>query len=150
MLENGDVADLNGAECVITNSDGDVVERVVHTSSRSGKGVELGEYQHFMQKEIHEQPRAIADTLEGRLLGDQVLEASFGTRAGGIFDVTQRVQIIACGTSYHAGLVAQHWLEYVGVPCEIEVASEYATVAMPIRMARSWSLFLNLARRPIR
>ena len=125
VLENGDVADLNAAGCVITNSDGDVVERVVHTSSQSGKGVELGEYQHFMQKEIHEQPRAIADTLEGRLLGDQVLEASFGARAGNIFDVTQRVQIIACGTSYHAGLVAQHWLEYVGVPCEIEVASEY-------------------------
>ena len=125
VLENGDVADLNAAGCVITNSDGDVVERVVHTSSQSGKGVELGEYQHFMQKEIHEQPRAIADTLEGRLLGDQVLEASFGDRAGDIFDVTQRVQIIACGTSYHAGLVAQHWLEYVGVPCEIEVASEY-------------------------
>jgi glucosamine--fructose-6-phosphate aminotransferase (isomerizing) len=125
VLENGDVADLNGAECVITNNGGNVVDRVVHTSSQSGKGVELGEYQHFMQKEIHEQPRAIADTLEGRLLGDQVLEASFGARAGDIFDVTQRVQIIACGTSYHAGLVAQHWLEYVGVPCEIEVASEY-------------------------
>ena len=125
VLENGDVADLNAAGCVITNSDGDVVERVVHTSSQSGKGVELGEYQHFMQKEIHEQPRAIADTLEGRLLGDQVLEASFGARAGNIFDLTRRVQIIACGTSYHAGLVAQHWLEYVGVPCEIEVASEY-------------------------
>ncbi|MDC0978808.1 glutamine--fructose-6-phosphate transaminase (isomerizing) [Gammaproteobacteria bacterium] len=125
VLENGDVADLNGAECVITNNDGNVVDRVVHTSSQSGKGVELGEYQHFMQKEIHEQPRAIADTLEGRLLGDQVLEASFGASAADIFDVTQRVQIIACGTSYHAGLVAQHWLEYVGMPCEIEVASEY-------------------------
>ena len=69
--------------------------------------------------------RSVADTLEGRLSGDHVLEESFGARASEIFDATERVQIIACGTSYHAGLVAQHWLEYVGMPCEIEVASEY-------------------------
>ena len=125
VLENGDVADIRGTECLIRDRAGEIVERSVHTSTQSGDSAELGEYRHFMQKEIHEQPRAVADTLEGRLLGDHVLEESFGARAQEIFDATRQVQIIACGTSYHAGLVAQHWLEYVGVPCEVEVASEY-------------------------
>ena len=125
VLENGDVADIRGTECLVRDRAGEIVERSVHTSTQSGDSAELGEYRHFMQKEIHEQPRAVADTLEGRLLGDHVLEESFGARAGEIFDATRQVQIIACGTSYHAGLVAQHWLEYVGVPCEVEVASEY-------------------------
>jgi len=125
VLENGDVADIRGTECLIRDRAGEIAERPVHTSTQSGDSAELGEYRHFMQKEIHEQPRAVADTLEGRLLGDHVLEESFGARAQEIFDATRQVQIIACGTSYHAGLVAQHWLEYVGVPCEVEVASEY-------------------------
>ena len=125
VLENGDVADIRGTECLIRDRAGEIAVRAVHTSTQSGDSAELGGYRHFMQKEIHEQPRAVADTLEGRLLGDQVLEESFGSRAQEIFDVTRQVQIIACGTSYHAGLVAQHWLEYVGIPCEVEVASEY-------------------------
>ncbi len=125
VLENGDVADIRGTECLIRDRAGEIAVRAVHTSTQSGDSAELGEYRHFMQKEIHEQPRAVADTLEGRLLGDQVLEESFGSRAQEIFDATRQVQIIACGTSYHAGLVAQHWLEYVGIPCEVEVASEY-------------------------
>jgi len=125
VLENGDVADIRGSDCRIRDRAGEIVERTVHKSAQSGDSAELGEYRHFMQKEIHEQPRAVADTLEGRLLGDRVLEESFGSRAQEIFDATRQVQIIACGTSYHAGLVAQHWLEYVGVPCEVEVASEY-------------------------
>ena len=125
VLENGDVADIRGNDCLIRDQAGEIVERTVHSSTQSGESAELGEYRHFMQKEIHEQPRAVADTLEGRLMGDHVLEESFGSRAQEIFDATRQVQIIACGTSYHAGLVAQHWLEYVGVPCEVEVASEY-------------------------
>jgi len=125
VLENGDVADIRGTECLIRDRAGEIAVRAVHTSTQSGDSAELGRYRHFMQKEIHEQPRAVADTLEGRLLGDQVLEESFGSRAQEIFDATRQVQIIACGTSYHAGLVAQHWLEYVGIPCEVEVASEY-------------------------
>ena len=125
VLENGDVADIRGTECLIRDRAGEIAERPVHTSTQSGDSAELGEYRHFMQKEIHEQPRAVADTLEGRLLGDHVLEESFGAQAGKIFDATRQVQIIACGTSYHAGLVAQHWLEYVGIPCKVEVASEY-------------------------
>ena len=125
VLENGDVADIRGSDCRIHDQAGEIVERTVHSSTQSGESAELGEYRHFMQKEIHEQPRAVADTLEGRLLGDYVLEESFGSLAQEIFDATRQVQIIACGTSHHAGLVAQHWLEYVGVPCEVEVASEY-------------------------
>ena len=125
VLENGDVADICRSDCRIHDQAGEIVERTVHSSTQSGESAELGEYRHFMQKEIHEQPRAVADTLEGRLLGDYVLEESFGSLAQEIFDATRQVQIIACGTSHHAGLVAQHWLEYVGVPCEVEVASEY-------------------------
>ena len=133
VLENGDVADIRGAECLIRDRAGEIAVRAVHTSTQSGDSAELGDYRHFMQKEIHEQPRAVADTLEGRLLGDQVLEESFGSRAREIFDATRQVQIIACGTSYHAGLVAQHWLEYVGIPCEVEVASEYRYRRHPAR-----------------
>ncbi|MBT5817623.1 MAG: glutamine--fructose-6-phosphate transaminase (isomerizing) [Proteobacteria bacterium] len=133
VLENGDVADIRGTECLIRDRAGEIAVRTVHTSTQSGDSAELGEYRHFMQKEIHEQPRAVADTLEGRLLGDYVLEESFGSRAQEIFDATRHVQIIACGTSYHAGLVAQHWLEYVGIPCEVEVASEYRYRRHPAR-----------------
>ena len=133
VLENGDVADIRGTECLIRDRAGEIAVRAVHTSMQSGDSAELGEYRHFMQKEIHEQPRAVADTLEGRLLGDHVLEESFGSRAQEIFDATRHVQIIACGTSYHAGLVAQHWLEYVGIPCEVEVASEYRYRRHPAR-----------------
>ena len=133
VFENGDVADIRGAECLIRDCAGEIAVRAVHTSTQSGDSAELGDYRHFMQKEIHEQPRAVADTLEGRLLGDQVLEESFGSRAREIFDATRQVQIIACGTSYHAGLVAQHWLEYVGIPCEVEVASEYRYRRHPAR-----------------
>ena len=133
VLENGDVADIRGTECLIRDRAGEIAVRTVHTSTQSGDSAELGEYRHFMQKEIHEQPRAVADTLEGRLFGDYVLEESFGSRAQEIFDATRQVQIIACGTSYHAGLVAQHWLEYVGIPCEVEVASEYRYRRHPAR-----------------
>ena len=133
VLENGDVADIRGKECLIRDRAGEIAVRTVHTSTQSGDSAELGEYRHFMQKEIYEQPRAVADTLEGRLLGDHVLEESFGSRAQEIFDATRQVQIIACGTSYHAGLVAQHWLEYVGIPCEVEVASEYRYRRHPAR-----------------
>ena len=125
VLEIGDIADFCDGRCTIRDRNGNLVERAERQSSQSSDAATRGEYDHFMQKEIHEQPRAIADTLEGRLAGDRVLEQAFGPSAGKIFDHTQQVQIIACGTSYHAGLVAKHWLEYVGVPCEVEVASEY-------------------------
>ena len=78
-----------------------------------------------MQKEIYEQSRAVADTLEGRLAGDRLLEEAFGPMSKKVLDRAEAVQIIACGTSYHAALVARHWLEYVGMPCNVEVASEF-------------------------
>ncbi|MED5391556.1 MAG: isomerizing glutamine--fructose-6-phosphate transaminase, partial [Pseudomonadota bacterium] len=125
VMENGDIADIRNGTCTICDVLGNSVERLVLESCQSGSDVELGEFAHYMHKEIHEQPRAIADALEGRLAGDRVLEQAFGHQATNIFNQTQQVQIIASGTSYHAGLVAKHWFEYVGVPCEVEVGSEY-------------------------
>jgi len=125
VLENGDVADLREDGCTITNRKGETVERPILHSHQSGDAADRGEYRHFMQKEIHEQPRAVADTLEGRISGERVLEETFGPQATWLFGQTRAVQIIACGTSFHAGLVAKHWLEYIGIPCEVEVASEY-------------------------
>ena len=125
VLENGDVADLREDGCTITNRKGETVERPILHSHQSGDAADRGEYRHFMQKEIHEQPRAVADTLEGRISGERVLEETFGPQATRLFGQTRAVQIIACGTSFHAGLVAKHWLEYIGIPCEVEVASEY-------------------------
>jgi len=133
VLENGDVADLRRSSCTIRNSHGKLVERKTLRSHQTGEAAELGEYRHYMQKEIHEQPRAVADTLEGRISGDRVLEESFGHRAQEIFSKTEAVQIMACGTSFHAGLVAKHWLEYVGIPCSVEIASEYRYRRHPIQ-----------------
>ncbi len=98
----------------------------VHESKLSNDAVERGEYPHYMLKEIYEQPQAIAETLEGRLGENTVLEASFGPKAGAIFDSIKQIQIVACGTSYHAGLIAKYGFESVtGLPCNVEVASEY-------------------------
>jgi glucosamine--fructose-6-phosphate aminotransferase (isomerizing) len=88
--------------------------------------VERGQYRHYMQKEIFEQPEAIANTMEGRLHGNHVLEAAFGPDAKAIFDRVRSVQIVACGTSFHAGMVARNWFEgLAGIPCNVEVASEF-------------------------
>jgi len=125
VLENGDIADIRQGECVIFDRNGNEVDRPVHTSRQSNGVISLGNYQHFMQKEIYEQPRAVADTLEGRLAGDRLLEEAFGPMSKKVLDRVQAVQIIACGTSYHAALVGRHWLEYVGMPCNVEVASEF-------------------------
>ena len=105
---------------------GNTVERKLMLSELTADAVERGQYRHYMLKEIHEQPRAIVDTFEGRIHDKHVLEASFGPGASEIFDRIEAVQIIACGTSYHAGLVARHWFEAVArVPCNVEVASEF-------------------------
>tara|TARA_B100000029_G_scaffold504026_1_gene582112 strand:- start:3516 stop:5381 length:1866 start_codon:yes stop_codon:yes gene_type:complete len=133
VLENGDVADLRRSSFTITNPNGQLVKRKTLHSRQAGDAAELGEYRHYMQKEIHEQPRAVADTLEGRISRDRVLEESFGHRAQELFSKTQAVQIMACGTSFHAGLVAKHWLEYVGIPCNVEIASEYRYRRHPIQ-----------------
>ena len=102
------------------------MERPVRESELSADSVEKGEYRHFMLKEIYEQPRAVAETLEGRISNGRVLEQAFGAKASQIFDEVQGVHIIACGTSYHAGLIGKYWLESIaGIPCSVEVASEF-------------------------
>jgi len=126
FLEEGDVAELRRDQLRIWDRAGDLVQRPMRESTVAADSAERGQYRHFMQKEIFEQPRAIADTLEGRLSADAVLPEAFGVDAERVFAETQAVTIVACGTSYHAGLVARYWIEsQVGLPCNVEVASEY-------------------------
>jgi glucosamine--fructose-6-phosphate aminotransferase (isomerizing) len=125
-LEEGDIAEISCAGCAIFDADGNPVERPERKSELSADAVERGEYKHYMLKEIFEQPRAIADTLEGRIADGRVLPNIFGVDADQLLVRVKHVQIVACGTSYHAGLVARYWLEgLVGIPCSVEVASEY-------------------------
>ncbi|MDD3447538.1 MAG: glutamine--fructose-6-phosphate transaminase (isomerizing) [Gammaproteobacteria bacterium] len=125
FLEEGDVVDL-GRDGFRVYNGGAAVERPVRTTELTADAVERGEYRHYMLKEIFEQPAAVAETLEGRLVDDRLLEESFGTTAPDIFDGVRSVHIIACGTSFHAGQVARYWLEgLAGVPCHVEVASEF-------------------------
>ncbi|MGM0593174.1 MAG: glutamine--fructose-6-phosphate transaminase (isomerizing) [Pseudomonadota bacterium] len=126
FLEDGDVADIRRDSVTIYDEAGAVVRREEVESSLTAEATERGQYRHYMLKEIHEQPRAIAETLEGRLFDGRVLDASFGPEASEIFARIRSVQIIACGTSYHAGMVARNWFEgLAGVPCRVEVASEF-------------------------
>ncbi len=126
FLQDGDIADLTCHGMVIYDSQGERVERPETRSELSADAVERGEYRHYMLKEIYEQPRAITDTLEGRIFQGKVLEAAFGSGASEIFDKVQGVHIIACGTSFHAGLIARYWMEALaGIPCSVEVASEF-------------------------
>ena len=126
ILEDGDVAELQRDGVTVFDRSGQIVEREETLSELNADAVERGQYRHYMQKEIFEQPEAIANTLEGRLHGNRVLEAAFGPEAKAIFDGVRSVQIVACGTSYHAGLVARNWFEgLAGIPCNVEVASEF-------------------------
>jgi glucosamine--fructose-6-phosphate aminotransferase (isomerizing) len=126
FLEDGDVADISLQGARIYDQAGNLAERPVKISSVTADATFKGEYRHYMLKEIYEQPRAIADTLEGRIGADRVLEEAFGPGAVEIFDEVKGVHIIACGTSYHAGMVGRYWLESLaGIPCSVEVASEF-------------------------
>ena len=126
FLEEGDVADLCRDSVIIYDANGTQVERPIKESELSLDAVERGEFRHYMLKEIYEQPTAIAETLEGRIANGRVMEAALGPRASELLDRVKSVQIIACGTSYHAGMVARNWFEGVaGVPCRVEVASEF-------------------------
>ncbi len=125
-LEEGDIADIRCNSLVIYAANGDLVEREIRESELSADATARGEYRHYMLKEIHEQPTCLIDVLEGRVHDGRLLASVFGPDAEAILDSTRHVQIIACGTSYHAGLVAKYWLEALaGVPCHVEVASEY-------------------------
>lgn len=125
-LENGDLVDLRRDTLTVHDRDLAAVERPVKESQLSVQAADRGPYRHYMLKEIFEQPRAIADTLEGRIIGDHVPDAILGPQAATLLDAVRNVQIIACGTSHHAGLVAKYWFEGIaGVPCQVEVASEF-------------------------
>jgi len=125
-LEDGDCAEITPDGYRIVNADGHPAERAIHVSEQSAQAAELGPYQHFMQKEIFEQPVAIANTLE-TVLGASSLQAGlFGAEAGDLLKSATSVHIVACGTSYNAALVARYWLEAIaGIPTRAEIASEY-------------------------
>ncbi len=125
-LEEGDIADIRANALVIYNDAGQPVERDIKESELSADATAKGEYRHYMLKEIHEQQSCLVDLLQGRIVDGQLLDSAFGVGAEKILDQVKAVQIIACGTSYHAGLVARYWIEAIaGVPCRVEVASEY-------------------------
>jgi glucosamine--fructose-6-phosphate aminotransferase (isomerizing) len=125
-LEEGDIASVSRAGVEIYSQHLERVERQIHTIDLKQDTSDRGEYRHFMQKEIFEQPQAIADTLEGRITNDSLLEQSFGVNASELFDKIKRVHIVACGTSFHAGLVGQFWIESLAkIPCSVNIASEY-------------------------
>ncbi len=126
FLEEGDVAQIRRASVDIIDRAGNIVDRAVRESELSADAAEKGQYRHFMLKEIHEQPRAVADTLQERVVSGHLLEAAFGPGAAEIFPRTENVHIIACGTSYHAGAVARYFIEQIcRLPCVVEIASEY-------------------------
>jgi len=125
-LEEGDCAEVSVAGARIVDAKGSAVERPLHLSQLSPQAVELGHYRHYMQKEIFEQPKAITDTLEMVINAHAVSPCLFGAEAERLFKDVDAALIVACGTSYHAGLVARYWLEgLAGVPCNVEIASEY-------------------------
>ena len=126
FLEEGDIAEIKIDNITIYDLSGNLVDRPIKTSKLKMGQVDLGDYDHFMQKEIFEQPQAIRDTLESRITNDSVLFSSFGHKAKENFTKIKQVQIVACGTSYNASLVAKYWLEDIAkIPCNVEVASEY-------------------------
>jgi glucosamine--fructose-6-phosphate aminotransferase (isomerizing) len=126
FLEEGDVARITRETVEIFDKDGNSVEREVVESNITQDASGKGEYRHYMLKEIYEQPMAVRNTLEGRLENDRVAIDAFGDSAQQIFKDVKHVQIIACGTSYHSGMVARYWLEqFAGVSCNVEIASEF-------------------------
>ncbi|ASM51592.1 glucosamine--fructose-6-phosphate aminotransferase (isomerizing) [Pseudoalteromonas espejiana DSM 9414] len=126
FLEEGDVARITRDTVDIFDENGDAVEREVVESNITQDASGKGDYRHYMLKEIYEQPLAVRNTLEGRLNDDRVAIDAFGDSAQQIFKDVKHVQIIACGTSYHSGMVARYWLEqFAGVSCNVEIASEF-------------------------
>ncbi|NWB95982.1 glutamine--fructose-6-phosphate transaminase (isomerizing) [Pseudomonas gingeri] len=125
-LEEGDIAEIHRDSVQIWDVEGRQVEREAVQYRDSAESAEKGAFRHFMLKEIHEQPTVVQRTLENRLGPNQVLVQAFGPEAAALFAKVRNVQIVACGTSYHAGMVARYWLEgLAGIPCQVEVASEF-------------------------
>jgi glucosamine--fructose-6-phosphate aminotransferase (isomerizing) len=125
-LEEGDCAEVTRETVTIVDARGHVVERPLHVSQLAADAIELGNYRHYMQKEIFEQPAAVAATLEGISNAASVVPQVFGAQAARVFSDVEGVLVLACGTSYHAGVVARYWIESLaGIPCNVEIASEY-------------------------
>ncbi|MBB4728419.1 glucosamine--fructose-6-phosphate aminotransferase (isomerizing) [Xanthomonas arboricola] len=126
FLEEGDTADLRRDGVRIFDGNDAPVERPLHLSDVSLASLELGPFRHFMQKEIHEQPRALADTIEAAIDAKGFPASLFGANAEAVLRNIDGVQILACGTSYYAGMTARYWIEAIaGLPCSVEIASEY-------------------------
>ncbi|MDG1463263.1 MAG: glutamine--fructose-6-phosphate transaminase (isomerizing) [Gammaproteobacteria bacterium] len=126
FLEEGDIAVITRDSIVVTDAENRPVERKVRESELSSDAVERGEFRHYMLKEIYEQPRALAETLAERISDGKVSDAIFGPHASDIVGKIENVHIVACGTSYHAGLIARYWIEeHCKIPCTVEIASEY-------------------------
>lgn len=144
FLEDGDVATLTAADITVTDISGKKVEREVTQFEHGVSAADKGEFKHYMLKETYEQPDVIKACLEGRISDDKLLEQCFGVKAADIFDQVKQVQIIACGTSFHAGLIAKYWIEdLVGIPCMVEVASEYRYRSVVIQEG---TLFLTISQ----
>ncbi|QBJ78240.1 glutamine--fructose-6-phosphate transaminase (isomerizing) [Aquitalea sp. USM4] len=125
FLEEGDIGLLTRDSVVLHDKNDQVIERAVHVSDVSLASLELGPYSHFMQKEIHEQPKALSDTIEA-VLENGFAAGLFGARAAELLPQVEGVKILACGTSYYAGLTAKYWIESIaGISCDVEIASEY-------------------------
>jgi glucosamine--fructose-6-phosphate aminotransferase (isomerizing) len=126
FLDEGDVAAIHRQSVNVVDASGAAVDRPVRDSELAADAVERGDYPHYMLKEIHEQPRAVAQTLEERAVGGKLLEAAFGPAAMDVLRRTEAVQIVACGTSFHAGAVARYFIEQIaGLPCWVDIASEF-------------------------
>ncbi|MUI54822.1 glutamine--fructose-6-phosphate transaminase (isomerizing) [Aliivibrio fischeri] len=125
-LEEGDVADITRREIRVFDARGEQVERAITESNAEHDAGDKGQYRHFMQKEVFEQPKALINTMEGRITNDSVVTESIGVNAVEILNKVEHVQIIACGTSYNAGMTARYWFESLaGVSCDVEIASEF-------------------------
>ncbi|MFM8341147.1 MAG: glutamine--fructose-6-phosphate transaminase (isomerizing) [Methylomonas sp.] len=126
FLEDNDIAAITKDNLLIYDGQGQIVSRPIKHSRLKADSVSKGDFPHYMLKEIYEQPQAVQSTLAGRFIQHQLQATSFGHQAEEVFKQIQSVQIIACGTSYHAGLIASYWLEKIAkIPCRIEVASEF-------------------------
>ena len=125
-LEEGDIAEITRRTVDIYDANGQKVEREVHESNLENDAAEKGKFRHFMQKEIYEQPNALINTMEGRILHNNVIVDAIGNGASEIFEKVEHIQIVACGTSYNAGMTARYWFEALaGVSCDVEIASEF-------------------------
>src|SRR6202522_1919610 len=126
FLDEGDVAEIHRNGVRVIDRDGNSADRPIKESELTADAAEKGPYRHFMLKEIHEQPRAVGNTLQERVANGRLLEAAFGPAAAAVFERVEAVHIVACGTSYHAGVVASYMIEQIRrIPCRVEIASEY-------------------------